>query len=191
MPLCPPSTHPGPTAPTDGARGALGVQWGTRRGPKALRRAVSTPRRRGAGLLRAEKRRGEGVTDLKLTCQTPHQYYDNSPVRFSDPACCLTASAALGGTAGCLPAALGCGHPLTPQHPAQRPPRAPRVPSSSGCSMLGHRSVLSHPQSGEAAAPGRALGGYEGCLAEGWSCRRVLSTAQQPCILQSHPPWLG
>lgn len=111
--LCP-CAHPGPTAPTDGARGALGVQWGARRGPKALRRAVSTPRRRGAGLLRAEKRRGEGVTVLKLTCQTPHQYYDNSPVRFSDPACCLTASAALGGTAGCLPAALGCGHPLPP-----------------------------------------------------------------------------
>lgn len=90
-----------------------------------------------------------------------------------------------------LPAcSAGVWAPFTPRHPALRPPRAPRVPSSSGCSELGHRSVLSHPQSGEAAAPGRALGGYEGCLAGGWSCRRVLSTAQQPCILQSHPPWL-
>lgn len=44
------------------------------------------PRRhRRAGLLRAEKQRGEEVTDLKLTCQTPHQYYDNSLHQFRDP----------------------------------------------------------------------------------------------------------
>lgn len=48
------------------------------------------------------------MTDLKLTCQTPHQYYDNSLHRFSDPAHRLTAVTWLcGGRAGCGLAALG------------------------------------------------------------------------------------
>jgi len=105
-----PRQHPRP-GETPGAADMLpSPGQGERRGGDASKaaprqgrcRAVSAPRRRCAGLLRAEKQRGEGMTDLKLTCQTPHQYYDNSSHRLSDPARRLTARAWLcGGRAGC------------------------------------------------------------------------------------------
>lgn len=71
------------------------------------------------------------MTDLKLTCQTPHQYYDNSPHRFSDPACRLTALTELwGGRAGCGLAALGASGCLS-------------LPVAPWCCAQQHRPVLS------------------------------------------------
>lgn len=57
------------------------------------------------------------MTDLKLTCQTPHQYYDNSSHRFSDPARRLTALTELcGGRAGCQAGSAGGERAPLPPH---------------------------------------------------------------------------
>lgn len=138
-----------------------------------------------AGLLRAEKRRGEGVTDLKLTCQTPHQYYDKSPHRFSDPACCLTAAPWLrGGRAGCRAGSAGGQRASVPPHgtlatsvllstttnPSFPSPKTVKKKQPHSTGGDGRNSILQ--------------GQRERCFQFAGTC-----LAQHPCIPQNCPLW--